>query len=159
MTQIHPSQGCLAIDDADQACLITYIYGVAQAMALAAQSSKTSFDPQSLDLPSMGALVGFYHACLGFPVKQTWLNAIKADNCDSFNGLTYSNAARYCPDSDETIMGLAQQHQNVWSTKPRPPVPEQVSLLPAIAPQASSLPSNEVHISAFPISKVYTDDT
>jgi hypothetical protein len=30
----------------------------------------------------MGALVGFYHACLGFPVKQTWLDAIKAGNCN-----------------------------------------------------------------------------
>jgi hypothetical protein len=45
-------------------------------------------------------LVGFYHACLGFPVKQTWLNAAKAGNCDSFDGLTYSNIVRYCPDSD-----------------------------------------------------------
>jgi hypothetical protein len=136
------------------------MYGVAQAMGLAAQSSKTPFDPQSLDLLSMGALVGFYHACLGFPVKQTWLNAIKAGNCDSFNGLTYSNAARYCPDSDKTIMGhLAQQCQNVQSTKPWPSVPEQVLLLPAIAPQASSLPSKKVHISVFPISKLYTDDT
>ncbi len=134
-TQIHPSQGCLAIDDADQACLVTYMYEVAQAMALAAQSSKTPFDPQSLDLPSMGTLVGFYHACLGFPVKQTWLSAIKTGNCDSFDGFTYSNAARYCPDSDKTIMGhLSQQRQNVWSTKPQPPVPEQVPLLPAVAP-------------------------
>jgi hypothetical protein len=104
-TRIHPSQGCLAIDNPRQACLVTYMYGVAQAMALAAQSSKTPFDPRSLNLPSMGALVGFYHACLGFPVKQTWLDAIKVGNCDSFDGLTYSNAARYCPDSDETIMG------------------------------------------------------
>ncbi len=134
-TQIHPSQGCLAIDNAGQACLVTYMYGVAQAMALAAQSSKTPFDPRSLDLPSMGALIGFYHACLGFPVKQTWLNAIKAGNCDSFDGLTYSNTARYCPDSDKTIMGhLSQQRQNVQSTKPRPPVSEQVPLLPAITP-------------------------
>jgi hypothetical protein len=160
VTQIHPSQGCLAIDNANQACLVTYMYGVAQAIALAAQSSKTPFDPRSLNVPSMGALVGFYHACLGFPVKQTWLDAIKAGNCDSFNELTYSNAARYCPDSDKTIMGhLSQQRQNVRSTKPRPPVPEQVPLLSAIAPQASSLPSNKVHISVFPISKLYLDDT
>jgi hypothetical protein len=53
---------------------------------------------------------------------------------------------------------LSQQRQNVRSTKPRPPVPEQVPLLPAIAPQASSLPSNKVHISVFPISKLHTDD-
>jgi hypothetical protein len=81
--QTHPSQGCLAIDKAGQACLVTYMYGAAQALALTAQASNTIFDPRSLDLPSMGALVGFYHACLGFPVKQTWLDAIKAGNCDS----------------------------------------------------------------------------
>ncbi len=46
-----------------------------------------------MDLPSIGTLVGFYHAFLGFPVKQTWLEAAKAGNCDSFDGLTYSNVS------------------------------------------------------------------
>jgi hypothetical protein len=108
----------------------------------------------------MGALVGFYHACLGFPVKQTWLDAIKAGNCDSFKGLTYCNVARYCLNADETILGhLAQQRQNVRSTKPWYPAPEQVPHLPAVAPQASDLPSNEVYIRIVPISKLYTNDT
>ncbi len=102
------------------ACSVYYVYGAAQAVALASRATGTPFDPQSLDLPSIGALVGFYHACLGFPVKQTWLDAIKADNCDTFGGLTYSNAAKYCPDLDKTIMGhLAQQCQNVRLTNPR----------------------------------------
>jgi hypothetical protein len=48
---------------------------------LAARASGTPFDPRSLDLPSIG--------------KQTWLDAIKAGNCDTFEGLTYSNAAKY----------------------------------------------------------------
>jgi hypothetical protein len=60
---------------------------------------------RSLDLPIVGALVGFYHAYLGFPVKQTWLKAAKAGNCDTFDGLTYSNIAQYCPGADETILG------------------------------------------------------
>jgi hypothetical protein len=107
--QSHPSQGFCAINNAGQACLVTFMYSAAQAMALAAQSSRTPFDPCSLDLPSIGALVGFYHACMGFPVKHTWLEAIKAGNCDSFKGLTYSNVARYCPDLDETIMGHLSQ--------------------------------------------------
>jgi hypothetical protein len=64
----HPSHSILAIDTAGQACSVTYMYGAAQAMALASLSSKTPFDPRSLDLPSIAALVGFYHACLGFPV-------------------------------------------------------------------------------------------
>jgi hypothetical protein len=154
MDQIHPSQGVLAIDTAGQACLVTYMYGATQAMALASLSSKTPFDPQSLDLPSMAALVGFYHACSGFPVKQTWLDAIKAGNCNTFDGLTYSNAALYCPDSDETIMGhLAQQCQNICSTKPK----ATIALPPPVA--APKAPSNEVFIRVFPISKFYTDNT
>ncbi len=63
-------------------------------MAMGTRASSTAFDPRSMDLPSIGTLVGFYHACLEFPVNQTWLEAIKAGNCDSFDGLTYSNVSR-----------------------------------------------------------------
>ncbi len=69
----HPSQGILATSTSGAACLVYYLYGAAQAVALATHAAGTSFDLPSLDLPSVGALVGFYHACLGFPVKQTWL--------------------------------------------------------------------------------------
>jgi hypothetical protein len=152
--QIHPSQGILIIDTAGQACSVTYMYGAAQAIALASLASKTPFDPQSLDLPSIAALVGFYHACLGFLVKQTWLDAIKAGNCDTFDGLTYSNVARYCPNLDETIMGhLTQQRQNTLSTKPKATL---AAPPPVAVPEALS---NEIFIRVVPISKLYTDDT
>ena len=72
------------------------------AMAVETKTGK-AFDPRSVDLPSMGAVVEFYHACVGFPVKQTWLDAIKAGNFKSLPGLTYANEAHYCPDADETI--------------------------------------------------------
>jgi hypothetical protein len=85
------------MDNVGQACFVSYQYEAAQALALAAWSSTTRFDPLSLNLPRVGALVGFYHACLGFPVKQTWLDAIKTGNCDSFDGLTYANAAKILP--------------------------------------------------------------
>jgi hypothetical protein len=156
---LHSSQGFSAVYDAGQAFFVSYQYGSAQALALAARSTTTSFDPCSLNLPSVGVLVGSYHACLGFPVKQTWLDAIKAGNCDLFDGLTYANAARYFPDADEAIMGhLAQQCQNVWSTKPKPHAHNQAPLTPAIAPLSSALPSNEVYIHVYPISKLYMDD-
>ncbi len=116
------------------------------------------FDPRSLDLPSIGALVSFYHACLGFPVKQTWLDAVKAGNCETFDGLTYSNATRYCPDADETIMGhLAQQHQNVRSTKPKRLAA--IPLLPPVSPPPAVSPSNLVVVTIVPLSRLYTDDT
>ena len=59
---LHPSQGIHAIGPRGKACSILYLYGAAQAMALASSTSSTTFDPRSMDLPSIGALVGFYHA-------------------------------------------------------------------------------------------------
>jgi hypothetical protein len=152
----HSSQGILATDTSRVACSVYYLYGAAQAVALATLAAGTPFDPRSLDLPSIGALVGFYHAYLGFPVKQTWLNAIKAGNCDTVDGLTYSNAAMYCPDTDETIMGhLAQQHQNVRSTKSK------LTLLTplAVLPPPVAMPSNQVFAITKPLSKFFTNDT
>jgi hypothetical protein len=152
----HPSQSVLATDTFGIACLVYYLYGAAQAVALAARAAGTPFDSRSLDLPSIGALVGFYHACLGFPVKQTLLNAIKAGNCDTFKGLTYSNAAKYCPDADEMIMGhLAQQRQNVRSTKAK-----LTSLPPLVVlPPPIEAPSNQVFVATKPLSKLFTDNT
>jgi hypothetical protein len=154
--QPHPSQEIPVISATGAACSVYYIYGAAQAVALAARAAGTAFDPRSLDLPSIGALVGFYHACLGFPVKQTWLHAIKNGNCDTFDGLTYSIAAKYCLDSDETIMGnLAQQCQNGRLTKPKQPT----SLPLVCLPPPVATPSNQVFVMTQPLSKLFTDDT
>jgi hypothetical protein len=45
------------------------------------KGGRLPFDPQ-IDLTLISALVAFYQACLGFPVRDTWLNAIKAGNCE-----------------------------------------------------------------------------
>ena len=70
------------------------------------------------DLPSVEALVQCMHLASGFPVKSTWLKAIKHGNYNSWPGLTYNNAAKYCPQSVETIKGqMMQSSQGVRSTK------------------------------------------
>jgi hypothetical protein len=117
------------------------------------------FDPNRIDLSSIPALVAFYHAWLGFPVKDTWLDAIIAGNCDTFAGLSYSNMACYCPDSDEMIFGhLAQTRQNVQSIKPQSKYGPNPSV---IIKTSTPLPetSQEVFLHVDPISKLYTDDT
>ena len=74
------------------------------------------------DLPSVGALVKYLHAAAGFPVKSTWLAAIKAGNYASWPDLTYTNASKYCPHSVETLMGHTKQTRSgVRSTKPPAP--------------------------------------
>ena len=155
---LHPSQRIQAFGPLGKACSVLYLYGATQAMAFAVSTSSTTFNPHSMDLPSIGALVGFYHACLGFPVKQTWLNAVKVGNCNLFDGLTYSNMARYCPDANKTILGhLAQQHQNVKSTKPKPGAPAAPTLT-SQPPTPLDVPSHQVFIKVRPLSRLYTDD-
>ena len=58
------------------------------------------------------------HAAAGFQVKYTWLKAIKNGNLESWPGLTYNNAAKYCPHSVETLKGhMVQSSQGVRSTE------------------------------------------
>jgi len=69
------------------------------------------------DLPSVSALIHYLHAAAGFPVKSTWLAAIKAGNFASWPGLTYANASKFCPSSNKTIKGhLTQVRQGLRST-------------------------------------------
>jgi hypothetical protein len=102
--------------------------------------------------------VAFYHTCLGFPVKDTWLNSIKAGNYHTFACLSYLNVARYCPNSDETILGhLAQTQQNVQSTKPQStPRPSLPLIIKSPTPLDEA--SQEVFLRVYPISKLYNDD-
>ncbi len=101
--QPHPSHSIQATSTAREVISIVFLYEATHAMAMTAQASSTPYNPKTLNLSSISALVSFYHACLGFLVKQTWLDAIKAGNCDTFDGLAYSNVAGYCPNADKTI--------------------------------------------------------
>ena len=107
------------------------------------------------DLPSVGALVHYLHAAAGFPVKATWLAAIKAGNYASWLGLTHANASKYCPSCDKTIKGhLTQVRQGIRLTKPKPPTATAPSPPSPIPPTATK----ELHLWDEPISKLFTDD-
>ena len=53
----------------------------------AQQSTLKAFS--AYDMPSVEALIRYFHAAAGFPVRDTWLKAIKSGNFDSWPGLTY----------------------------------------------------------------------
>ena len=111
------------------------------------------------DLPSVNALVRYFHAAAGFPVRDTWLKAIKAGNFRSWPGLTLQNASKYCPVPIETLKGhMVQTRQNVRSTKPKRPKPSPSPIITSTSVQTEK-PSNELHIRFESISKLYTDDT
>ena len=70
------------------------------------------------DLPSVKALVRYFHAAAGYPVKDMWLKAVKAGNYVSWPGLTLANAANYCPSSDATVKGhMVQTRHNMRSRR------------------------------------------
>lgn len=69
-------------------------------------------------LPSTSQSIRYLHAAAGFPVKETWLNAIAAGNYITWPGLTIAAVRKHCPDADETQKGhMKKQRQGVRSTR------------------------------------------
>ena len=61
------------------------------------------------------------HAVCGFPVKSTWLKAIKAGNYHGWPLLTVKNVKKYYPETVETAKGhMSQTRKNKRSTKAKP---------------------------------------
>ena len=70
------------------------------------------------DLPSISQTVKYLHAAAGFPVKDTWIKAIKAANYNTWPTLTPTTVNRHFPQSDETQKGhMKRQRQGVRSTR------------------------------------------
>ena len=115
------------------------------------QCVTTRAQVRTLDLPSTPALIAYLHAAAGYPVKSTWLDAIKRGAYATWPGLTYTLAARHCPDSDETLNGhMAQPRQNIRSTHP--------PTRPIIKPShQQTTPTIDLQI--VPINHIFTDDT
>ena len=69
-------------------------------------------------LPLIPQTIRYLHTAAGFPVKETWLNAIKAGNYFTWLGLTTTAVRKHFPDSDKTQQGhMKKQRQGVRSTK------------------------------------------
>jgi hypothetical protein len=70
------------------------------------------------DLPSTEQAIKWMHVVCGYPVKTTWIRAIKAGNYVGWPMLTERNVSKYYPETDETIKGnMNQTQKNVRSTK------------------------------------------
>jgi hypothetical protein len=70
------------------------------------------------DLPSTEQTIKWLHAVCGYPVKLTWLKAIKAGNYNVWPMLTECNVNKYYPETSETPKGhMNQMRKNVRSTK------------------------------------------
>jgi hypothetical protein len=63
----------------------------------------------------------YLHVAAGFPVKETFLDAVRAGNYATWPGLTTTLIAKHFPDSDETQKGhMKGQRKGVRSTRTKP---------------------------------------
>ena len=70
------------------------------------------------NLPLVEALVGYFHATVGYPVRDMWFEATKAGNYSTLPGLTLVNTITYFPSTDDTIKGhMVQTQRNVRFTR------------------------------------------
>jgi hypothetical protein len=70
------------------------------------------------DLPSVNQTIKYLHAAAGYPVKDTWVKAINAENYATWPGLTATAVRKHFPESDETQKGhMKRQQQGLRSTR------------------------------------------
>ena len=69
------------------------------------------------DLPSTQRVICYLHAAAGFPTKDTWIKAIKANFFSSWPMLTEKAVRKHFPESEETQKGhMKQKRQGVRKT-------------------------------------------
>jgi hypothetical protein len=97
------------------------------------------------DLPSTEEAIKWMHAVCGYPVKSTWLKAVRAGNYIGWPLLTERNVNKYYPETTETPKGhMNQTRKNVRSTKVKPTTWEQQTQSPLEEPNTSQLTGKKV---------------
>lgn len=70
------------------------------------------------ELPSIEPTIRYHHVAVGFSTEESWLQAIRWGNYNSWPLINIKNVARYFPESEENQKGhMRGQRQGVRSTK------------------------------------------
>jgi hypothetical protein len=77
-----------------------------------------SMNTSNGQLPSISQTIKNLHAAVGYPIKDTWIKAIKAGHYTKWPGLTTSVARKQTPKSDKTKKRhMKRQRQGVRSAR------------------------------------------
>ena len=107
------------------------------------------------NLPSVKALVLYFHEATGFPYPWHVVKAIRIGFYKSWPGLAYASPAKHCPIAVKIFKShVVHTKQCVRSTRPRMATIPKAALTPL-----ANIKSNELHIRVQHISKLYTTET
>jgi hypothetical protein len=91
---------------------------MATATSIQTSTESTQTSNSIYDLPLTKQAIKWMHAICGYPVKSTWLKAIKAGNYVGWRMLNERNVQKYYAKTIKTAKGhLNQMRKNVRSTK------------------------------------------
>ncbi len=116
---IH-KEGMVTITTSEPLVLKGYKNNPAKLWTVSATQNTENHEEASnvYSLPSIQQSIKYLHAAAGFPVKETWIDAIKHGNFLTWPGLTTTTIRKHFPDLDETQQGhMKKQRQGVRSTR------------------------------------------
>jgi hypothetical protein len=130
------------------ACTAQFIAGVDEANAI-------------FDLPNNRQTLQYLHALAGFPVKETFLVAVRAGNYATWPGLMTTLIPIHFLDSDKTQKGhMKEQRKGVRSTKVKPLVHIKIEPTTDTAPNLTITKENNIFVVIYELSNtVHTDQT
>ncbi len=130
------------------ACPAQFIAGVDKANAI-------------FDLPDNRQTLQYLHASAGFPVKETFLAAVRAGNYATWPGLMTTLITKHFPDSDKTQKRhMKGQRKGVRLTKIKPPVHIKIEPTTETAPNLTITKENDIFVVIYELSNtVHTDQT
>lgn len=67
------------------------------------------------DLPSAEQAIRWMHALCGYPIKSTWIKAVKAGNFIGWPLLNEKNVQKYYHENNETNMGHMNRHVKMFA--------------------------------------------
>ncbi len=113
------------------------------------------------NLPNMRHSLLYYHALVGFPVKETFLGAVWAGNYATWPGLTTTLIAKNFPDLEETQKGhMKGQWKGIRSTKVREQVEINIEPGTEVLPQQPMKKQHDIFGVIYELSKeVHTNQT
>ena len=89
--------------------------------SLAPRNQATLAAFSAYDLPSVEALIRYFHAAAGFPVRDTWLRAINAGNFASWPGLTHATRRNTAPRPTRSSRGIRSRRDRACAPRSQSP--------------------------------------